>query len=183
MVREDPDGAVAVRASHDGYARAAVLDAQGRVFAGSEPVVLEIGLSLLYMFGVVRALIAMRKHPALPRPMMSGDTAVPFEGGRVTELVARPPGGARQSCRHAAERIVTMRILISLLSLLVPRSDRPRWREEWRAELRLQAGSGYWVDVRIWPNVKAGDKIELYADIGDKVAESNEANNAASFNW
>ena len=29
-----------------------------------------------------------------------------------------------------------MRILLSLLSLLVPRSERARWREEWRAELR-----------------------------------------------
>jgi hypothetical protein len=29
-----------------------------------------------------------------------------------------------------------MRILLSLLALLVPRSERPRWREEWRAELR-----------------------------------------------
>ena len=47
----------------------------------------------------------------------------------------------------------------------------------------LQAGSGMWVEVRIWPNVKAGDKIELYADFGTKVAESNEANNAFSFNW
>ncbi|GAB4359907.1 MAG: hypothetical protein Kow00114_13160 [Kiloniellaceae bacterium] len=47
----------------------------------------------------------------------------------------------------------------------------------------LQAGSGYWVDVRIWPNVKAGDKIELYADYGTKIAESNEANNAFDFTW
>ncbi len=47
----------------------------------------------------------------------------------------------------------------------------------------LQAGSGYWVDVRLWPNVKAGDKIELYADYGNQAAESNEANNAFSFNW
>lgn len=47
----------------------------------------------------------------------------------------------------------------------------------------LQAGSGMWVEVRIWPNVKAGDKIELYADIGTKVVESNENNNAFSFNW
>jgi ABC-type sulfate transport system permease subunit len=29
-----------------------------------------------------------------------------------------------------------MRILLSLLSLLVPGSERPRWREEWRAELQ-----------------------------------------------
>ena len=29
-----------------------------------------------------------------------------------------------------------MRILLSLLALLVPRSERPRWREEWRAELQ-----------------------------------------------
>lgn len=47
----------------------------------------------------------------------------------------------------------------------------------------LQAGSGYWVDVRIWPNVKAGDKIALYADYGTKIAESNEANNAFDFTW
>mgnify|MGYP000713177536 CR=1 FL=1 len=47
----------------------------------------------------------------------------------------------------------------------------------------LQAGTGMWVEVKIWPNVKAGDKIELYADIGNKLAESNENNNAFSFNW
>jgi predicted permease len=29
-----------------------------------------------------------------------------------------------------------MRILLSLLALLIPRSERPRWREEWRAELQ-----------------------------------------------
>ena len=29
-----------------------------------------------------------------------------------------------------------MRILLSLLALLVPRSERARWREEWRAELQ-----------------------------------------------
>jgi hypothetical protein len=29
-----------------------------------------------------------------------------------------------------------MRILLSLLALLVPRNERPRWREEWRAELQ-----------------------------------------------
>jgi predicted permease len=29
-----------------------------------------------------------------------------------------------------------MRILISILALLVPRTERPRWREEWRAELQ-----------------------------------------------
>ena len=29
-----------------------------------------------------------------------------------------------------------MRLLLFFLSLLVPRGDRGRWREEWRAELR-----------------------------------------------
>lgn len=47
----------------------------------------------------------------------------------------------------------------------------------------LQAGSGQWIKVTIWPNVKAGDKIKLYADIGAKVAESDETNNAYQFNW
>ena len=29
-----------------------------------------------------------------------------------------------------------MRLLLFLVSLLVPRSEREQWREEWRAELR-----------------------------------------------
>ena len=64
-----------------------------------------IGLSLLYMFGVVRALIAMRKHPALPRPMMSLVGA----GGVAQTLIAPTgiayAGGEAWSARSSGDEI------------------------------------------------------------------------------
>ncbi len=47
----------------------------------------------------------------------------------------------------------------------------------------LQAGGSGWREAKIWPNVKPGDQFDLYADYGNKIAETNETNNAFSFNW
>jgi membrane-bound serine protease (ClpP class) len=64
-----------------------------------------IGLSLAYMFGVVRALIAMRKHPAMPRPMMSLVGA----GGVAQTLIAPTgiayAGGEAWSARSRGDEI------------------------------------------------------------------------------
>lgn len=41
------------------------------------------------------------------------------------------------------------RILLRLISLLVPHAVRPRWREEWRAEMDHAAGRGLSVGARV----------------------------------
>jgi membrane-bound serine protease (ClpP class) len=69
-----------------------------------------VALSLAYVFGVVRALMAMRKHPSLPRPMMSlvgaggvaqtliAPTGIAYAGGEAWSARSRgediPPGAA-----------------------------------------------------------------------------------------
>ncbi len=64
-----------------------------------------IGLSIAYVFGVVRALMAMRKQPALPRPMMSLVGA----GGVAQTLIAPTgiayAGGEAWSARSSGEQI------------------------------------------------------------------------------
>lgn len=64
-----------------------------------------IGLSLAYVFGVVRALMATRKHPALPVPM----TALVGAGGVAQTLIAPTgiayAGGEAWSARSAGEQI------------------------------------------------------------------------------
>ena len=41
------------------------------------------------------------------------------------------------------------RFLIAVLSCLVPSSERPRWREEWLAEMRtIREQCGWWASVR-----------------------------------
>ena len=42
------------------------------------------------------------------------------------------------------------RLLLAILSWLVPRSERPRWREEWLAEIRSIREHGGW-----WPSLRA----------------------------
>jgi membrane-bound serine protease (ClpP class) len=64
-----------------------------------------VGLSLAYVFGVVRALMAMRKHPALPRPMM----ALVGAGGVAQTLIAPTgiayAGGEAWSARSSGDQI------------------------------------------------------------------------------
>lgn len=64
-----------------------------------------IGLSLAYVFGVVRALMAMRKHPALPRPMM----ALVGAGGVAQTLIGPHgiayAGGEAWSARTSGDQI------------------------------------------------------------------------------
>jgi membrane-bound serine protease (ClpP class) len=64
-----------------------------------------IGLSLAYVFGVVRALMAMRRHPALPQPM----TALVGAGGVAQTLIAPHgiayAGGEAWSARTSGDQI------------------------------------------------------------------------------
>jgi membrane-bound serine protease (ClpP class) len=64
-----------------------------------------IGLSIAYVFGVVRALMAMRKQPAVPRPMLSLVGA----GGVAQTLIAPTgiayAGGEAWSARSSGDEI------------------------------------------------------------------------------
>jgi membrane-bound ClpP family serine protease len=93
-----------------------------------------IGLSLAYVFGVVRALMAMRRHPALPMPM----TALVGAGGVAQTLIAPTgiayAGGEAWSARSAGEQIppgAPVRVVgVDGLELIVEPGDAPAQNSE-----------------------------------------------------
>jgi len=89
-----------------------------------------IGLSLAYVFGIIRALMAMRRHPVLPRPMV----ALVGAGGVAQTLIAPKgiayAGGEAWSARSSGPEIAqgsAVRVVgVEGLELIVePKGDEP----------------------------------------------------------